>query len=266
MATMLESSGARTEWAPERQMQREAGDGKNVGGPERLASVAGGSVLALAGLKRGGLGGALAALAGAALLQRGATGHCAVYGTLGLSSAQDDTGSRAGVPTKVSTFDTTVRVKTSTTVGRPADELYRFWRDYANATRFMSRIEHVRVDTPTRSRWTMRGPAGRTLEWDSEVTRDTPGEGFGWESLEGGDIANRGSVSFAPDTRGEETVVTYEIEFDPPGGALGAAVAGVFHDIPEQMARADLRRFKALMESGEIPTTEGQPSCRGGDD
>jgi uncharacterized membrane protein len=263
MATMLESSAAGNEWAAERQNEGERGSAKNVGGPERLASLAGGGMLALAGLKRGGLGGVLTALAGAALLERGATGHCRVYGGLGLSSARDDTGHRLAGPGKVPTFDTTVRVKTSLTVSRPAEELYAFWRDYTNATRFMSRIEHVRVDSPTRSHWTMRGPMGRTLEWDSEVTRDTPGEGFGWESLEGADIANRGSVSFLPDTRGEETVVTYEIEFDPPGGALGAAVAGALHAVPEQMARADLGRFKALLESGEIPTTEGQPSCRG---
>lgn len=262
MATMLESPAAGGEWAAAREEGQDRG-GRNVGGPERLASLAGGGLLALAGLKRGGLGGALAALAGAALLERGATGHCRVYGSLGLSSARDDTGSRLAGPASVSTFDTTVRVKTSTTVNRPARELYDFWRDYGNATRFMSRIESVRVDGPTRSHWSMRGPMGRTLEWDSEVTRDTPGEGFGWESLEGADLANRGSVSFRPDTRGEETVVTYEVEFDPPGGALGAALAGALHAVPEEMARADLGRFKALLESGEIPTTEGQPSCRG---
>lgn len=262
MATMLEPSATGGEWAAAREESQDRG-ARNVGGPERIASLAGGGLLALAGLKRGGLGGALAALAGAALLERGATGHCRVYGGLGLSSARGDTGHRLGGPGKVATFETTVRVKTSLTVSRPAEELYAFWRDYHNATRFMSRIRSVRVDSPTRSHWTMSGPMGRTLEWDSQVTRDLPGEGFGWESLEGADIANRGSVSFLPDTRGEETVVTYEVEFDPPGGALGAVVASAFHAVPEQMARADLRRFKALMESGEIPTTEGQPSCRG---
>ena len=262
MATMLESPAQGGEWAAAREEGQDRG-GRNVGGPERLASLAGGGILALAGLKRGGVGGALAALAGAALLERGATGHCRVYGGLGLSTARYHTGHRLGAPAGVPTLDTTVRVKISETIGRPAEELYAFWRDYHNATRFMSRIEHVRVESPTRSHWVMSGPMGRTLEWDSEVTRDAPGEGFGWESLEGADVANRGSVSFLPDTRGEETVVTYELEFDPPGGALGAAVAGAFQAVPREMARADLRRFKALMETGEIPTTEGQPSCRG---
>lgn len=264
MATTLESPPARNEWAAEPDEGREDW-GKNVGGPERLASVAGGGILALAGLKRGGVGGALAALAGAALLERGVTGHCRVYGGLGLSSAREDTGRRLATPEGVGTFDSTVTVRTSLTVGRPPEELYRFWRDQANVPRFMSRLRSVRVDSPTRSHWVMDGPMGRTWEWDSEVTTETEGEGFAWRSLEGADLPNRGSVSFLPDVRGEETVVTYELEFDPPLGALGAAVASVFHEVPEQMARADLHRFKALMETGEIPTTEGQPSCRGRD-
>jgi len=264
MATTLESPPAGTgRISTRRTPQRH--DRKNVGGPERLASLAGGGILALAGLKRGGVGGALTALAGAALVQRGVTGHCTVYGTLGLSSSSEDTGRRLGAPDRVPTFDSTVRVKTSVTIARPAEELYRFWRDFGNAPRFREHIDHVRVDSPTRSHWVMSGPGGRTWEWDSEVTLDREGNGFAWEALEGADLPNRGSVEFRPDVRGEETVVTYEVEFDPPGGAIGAAVANVFHEIPEQMVRADLRRFKALMESGEIPTTKGQPSCRGSD-
>ncbi|HEV2733502.1 MAG TPA: SRPBCC family protein [Longimicrobiaceae bacterium] len=263
MATMLESSAAGNEWAAGRQSDGEGGAGKNVGGPERLASLAGGGLLALAGLKRGGLGGVLTALAGAALLERGATGHCRVYGGLGLSSAKDDTGHRLAGPGSVPTFDSTVTVSNSLTVNRPAGELYRFWREARNLPRFMSRVELVREESPTRARWTMSAPMGRTWEWDAEIVEEEEGRRIAWRSLEGGDLPNRGSVTFAPDTRGEETVVTYRVEFDPPLGALGAAVASVFHEVPEQMARADLRRFKALMETGEIPTTEGQPSCRG---
>lgn len=265
MATMLESPSASTDRATTRRAAPRH-HGKNVGGPERLASVAGGGILALAGLKRGGVGGALTALAGAALVQRGVTGRCAVYGTLGLSSSREDTGRRLGAPDRVPTFDSTVRVKTSITIARPAEELYHFWRDFRNAPRYRENIAQVRMDSPTRSHWVMTGPGDRTWEWDSELTLDREGRGFAWESLEGADLPNRGSVEFLPDARGEETVVTYEIEFDPPGGVIGAAVANVFHEVPEQMVRADLRRFKALMETGEIPTTNGQPSCRGRDD
>lgn len=268
MATMLESRPTGSEWATEARSGRdgEGGSRNNVGGPERLVSVAGGGILALAGLKRGGLGGMLAAAAGAALLQRGVTGHCSVYGALGMSSAQDDTGRRIAAPERVGTFDSTLTVRRSTTVNRPAGELYRFWRDANNLPRFMSRLESVRVESPTRAHWTMSAPMGRTWEWAAEVVEDREGERIAWRSAEGAPLPNRGSVTFRPDSRGEETVVTYEIEFDPPGGAVGAAIANVFHEVPETMARQDLGRFKALMEAGEIATTTGQPSCRGRDD
>ncbi|HEV2148972.1 MAG TPA: SRPBCC family protein [Longimicrobiaceae bacterium] len=266
MATTLESPTVRAERTREAGGGQEEGTHQNVGGPERLASVAGGGILALAGLKRGGIGGMLAAAAGAALVQRGVTGHCSVYGGLGLSSARDDTGRRIGAPERVSTFDSTVTVRTSLTVARPAAELYRFWREPGNLPRFMTRIESVRAESPTRAHWTMSAPMGRTWEWAAEVTEEREGERIAWRSAEGAPLPNRGSVTFRTDSRGEETVVTYEIEFDPPLGAVGAAIANVFHEVPEQMARQDLRRFKALVESGEIPTTEGQPSCRGRDD
>lgn len=266
MATTLEAPPAgTTERAAEPRTEQQGGR-TNVSRPERLASVAGGGLLAAAALKRGGLGGALLGLAGAALVQRGVTGHCAVYGTLGLSTAEDDTGRTLAGPRKLETFDTTLTVRTSLTVNRSADELYRFWREPSNLPRFMSRIDSVRQDSPTRAHWVMSAPLGRTWEWDAELTEDREGERLAWRSLEGAPLPNRGSVSFGRSTRGDETVVTYEVEFDPPGGSIGAAIANVFHEVPEQMARADLRRFKALMETGEIPTTEGQPSCRGRDD
>ncbi|HEX2188098.1 MAG TPA: SRPBCC family protein [Longimicrobiaceae bacterium] len=265
MATTLESPTVRLERTGGAGGGQEDSD-HNVGGPERLASLAGGGILALAGLKRGGLGGALAALAGAALLERGVTGHCRVYGGLGLSSARDDTGRRIGAPERVGTFDSTLTVRTSLTVARPREELYRFWRDANNLPRFMPRIDSVRVESPTRAHWAMSAPMGRTWEWDADVVEDRENERIAWRSAEGAPLPNRGSVTFRPDTRGEETVVTYEIEYDPPAGAVGAAIASVFHEIPENMAREDLRRFKALVESGEIPTTQGQPSCRGRDD
>ena len=267
MATTLESPPAgTTERATGSWSGREDGGGTNVSRPERVASVAGGGLLAAAGLKRGGLGGVLLGLAGAALVERGVTGHCRVFDALGLSTAEDDTGRTLAAPQRVETFDTTVTVRSTTTVNRPREELYRFWRDQANVPRFMSRIDSVRVDSPTRSHWVMSAPMGRTWEWDSEITEETEGERFAWRSLEGADLPNRGSVSFRPSAGGEETVVTYEVEFDPPGGAIGAAVASVFHEVPETMARQDVRRFKALMEAGEIATTTGQPSCRGRDD
>ncbi len=67
-------------------------------------------------------------------------------------------------------------------------------------------------------------------------------------------------MNFDEDPHG--TRVTVHLQYNPPGGKLGAAVAKLFGEEPNQTIREDLRRFKQLMEAGEIPTTEGQSSGR----
>ena len=114
-----------------------------------------------------------------------------------------------------------------------------------------------------RMHWKVEGPLGRAQEWDSETMDDRPGEGVGWRSLSGAAISNEGSVSFRPAPADRGTVATLRLRFDPPGGALGDAAAKLLASRPLDLA-ADrvLRRFKNLVETGEIPTTERQPAAR----
>jgi uncharacterized membrane protein len=228
----------------------------NVGRSERIASVLGGAALAGFGARRRGLGGALLGLAGAALVHRGLTGHSFLYGALGMDTAGEGLRGRLAEDEEAA-----VSVTASVTVNRPADELYAFWRDFRNAPRYMDRISRVEVLGEARSRWTATGPMGRSWEWESEVTEDRPGELIAWESLPGSDLPNRGWVQFLPAGDGR-TEVRHFVEFDPPAGVVGQAVARVFHQAPAEMVRGDLRRFRALMEAGEIATTSGQPSAR----
>ena len=108
----------------------------------------------------------------------------------------------------------------------------------------------------------VKAPAGRTVEWDAEVTEDRPDEAIGWKAAEGADIENSGTVRFEPGPAGRGTVVRVRLRYRPPAGALGAAVAKLFGEEPRQQAQEDLRRFKRVMEIGEVPTTEGQPAGR----
>lgn len=237
----------------------------NVGKAERYASLAAGALLAGAGLRRRGWGGALLALGGAVLLERGATGHCRLYGALDVdTSGGGDGASGEGGGTLAAGDDAGVRVTTAVTIGRPADELYRIWRDFALAARWMERIVSVQVIDATRSRWTASGPMGRAWTWESRVTDDRPGERIAWESLPGSDLPNRGSVDFVPTGRAGETEVRYTLELDPPGGIIGQALASVFHDAPEELAKGDLRRFRQLVEAGELSAAGGQRSGQGG--
>jgi uncharacterized membrane protein len=151
----------------------------------------------------------------------------------------------------------TTQVRRSLVVNRPAEELYQFWRDFENLPRIMHHLETVRVTGERRSHWVAKAPAGASVEWDAEVTEDRPAELIAWRSLEGADVENSGRVSFEPATGGRGTVVRVEINYTPPGGALGAAVAWLTGNDPGQQAQESLRTFKQVMETGEAAVSDG---------
>ena len=141
-------------------------------------------------------------------------------------------------------------------INRPRQELYAFWRDFANLPRFMENIEAVSVLDERRSHWAVTAPGDRRVEWDSVVTEDEPNTIIAWTSAEGADVRNSGRIEFRDSTNGRGTVVTATIIYDPPGGAIGKALAKLFQREPAIQARRDLRRFKQLMETGEISTAQ----------
>ncbi|HEV3469172.1 MAG TPA: SRPBCC family protein [Pyrinomonadaceae bacterium] len=234
--------------------------GVNVGQVERWVSAIGGGALALYGVTRGSLGGVALALVGAALVQRGYSGHCSLYEAVGFSSAGDAAlrnSENVSVPAERG-----IKLEQSVTINRSPQELYDFWCNFENLPRFMNHLEAVHVTGENRWHWVAKGPAGTRVEWDAEVYNQKPGELVAWRTLEGADVASAGSVRFEPAAGGQGTTVRVTLKYDPPGGALGAAVARLFGENPEQQISEDLRRFKQLMETGEVSTTEGQPSGR----
>lgn len=150
-------------------------------------------------------------------------------------------------------------------INRPRQELYAFWRDFRNLAAFMENVESVTPGDGRTSRWVLKAPAGRTVEWDSVLTEDIPGEVLAWESVEGADIRNTGRIEFRDSPAGRGTEVTATIVYDPPGGDLGKLIAKLFQKEPKIQARRELRRFKQLMETGEISTAEAPDAApRGG--
>jgi uncharacterized membrane protein len=152
----------------------------------------------------------------------------------------------------------------SITINRSSEDLYRVWRNFQNLPKFMKHIEKVEILGENRSRWTAKIPGGKRIQWESEILLDRPNEEIVWRSLEGSDVQNSGSVRFepAPANRGTRVVVQMEISEFP--GQIGSTIAKLVGKIPEQIVQEDLRSFKQLMETGEIATTEGQPSGRKG--
>jgi len=149
-----------------------------------------------------------------------------------------------------------VLVGRSVTIDRPREELYAFWRDFKNLPRFMHNIHSVTTQDGRRSHWVIEAPAGKTVEWDSAITQDEPGRAIGWESLDGASVRNSGRVEFMDSPDGRGTVVRVTLTYDPPAGAVGKLIAKLFQKEPKIQARQDLRRFKQLMETGEVSTAQ----------
>ena len=227
----------------------------NVSEAERWISVIGGGALIAHGLRKRSWDGFALATAGGALIYRGATGHSFAYQALGIHTARRSAGT--GVP-----YELGVRVDTGVTINRPLEELYRFWRDLENLPRFMTQLCSVSVIDEKRSHWVAKGPAGKRVEWEAEIINDIENQLIGWRSLPGSDVDSGGSVRFEHAPGGRGTEVRISLQYNPPGGSMGVAFAKLIGQDPEKQVEQDLRRFKQLMETGEIPTTEGQPSGR----
>lgn len=147
---------------------------------------------------------------------------------------------------------TTIRVNRSVVMNRSVEDLYQFWRNFENLPQFMQHLESVEIIDDRRSRWVAKAPAGTTVKWEAEIIDDEPNELIAWRSVENSDIENSGFVLFEDAPGGRGTLVSVALEYRPLGGVLGAAIAKLFGEEPSQQLSTDLRRFKQLMETGEV--------------
>jgi uncharacterized membrane protein len=145
-----------------------------------------------------------------------------------------------------------IRTKRSITVGKPVEKVYAFWRDFQNLPQFMRHLESVTVIDERLSHWVAKAPAGKSVEWDAEMTEDRDNELISWRSLPGSQVYNAGTVRFQPAPGGRGTEVRVEFEYDPPFGKLGSKIAMLFREEPGQQVMDDLRHLKQVMETGEI--------------
>jgi uncharacterized membrane protein len=223
----------------------------NVGGVERgISLLSGVALLAYTVSRRPKLSLPIALDAGY-MIYRGATGHCVFYQMLGINRAEMN--GHEGI-----------RVERAVTVNRPKAELYQMWRDFEKLPRFMDHLESVKVDDTDngRSHWVAKGPFDRRVEWDAEVIEERENELLVWKSLPGSMVESMGRVEFIDAPAGRGTIVRVSMEYNPQAGSLGAAFAKLFGREPGHQIKEDLRHFKQIMETGEVPTVEGQPSGR----
>ena len=215
----------------------------NVPTAERAGSIALGAATILYGISRRSLGGTLLALAGATLVARGATGHCALYEKLGINSGKLNT--QTGVPGNKG-----IKTEQFIEINKSPAEVYRFWRQLDNLPRFLEHVESVERIDDKRSRWVMRGPLGARLEWQAEIINEHPDRMIAWESLPGSEISNAGSVWFE-DAENGGTCVKVALQYQPPAGVVGATVAQLLGESPDEQMASDLRRLKELLETAD---------------
>jgi len=148
----------------------------------------------------------------------------------------------------------------SSIIDKPPSECYAFWRDLRNLPRFMPMLQSVEDLGSGKSRWVLKGPAGVHLEWEAQITRDEPARLIGWRSLPNSHIAHAGVVRFEPAPGNRGTIVRIVAHYQPLMTLSGKRFARFLHANPDARVREDLRRFKQLLETGEVATTAGQPS------
>lgn len=228
----------------------------NVGKNERYVSAGAGVLVATLGLRSKGFSSLLLTALGGYLVYRGASGYCPISKAIGRDTSEDKT------ETDV------LEISKSVTINKPRTEVYQFWRKLENLPQFMMHLESVTQQDAKRSHWVARLDSENRfakllpkVEWDAEIVEEEDNTRLVWRSVPGATVDNSGEVRFvdAPGNRGTEVHAT--ILYRAPEGIVGEAVMKLFNPAFKQMIKEDIRRFKRLLETGEIPTNEG-PSGR----
>ena len=215
-------------------------DRRNVGAAERAVSLIAGGLLGAAGILLKSRARILLGLMGGALVHRGASGHCELYRLVGMNTARPH--ARRGVADGKG-----IKIEAATHVEKPAEEVFRCWRRLENLPRFMQHVVAVEESAEGISHWKVRGPLNRELHWDAEIIEEQPGKMLAWQTLPGAPVASAGSVWFEPE--GEGTRVKVSMQYQPPAGEAGAAVAAILGASPKKQVAADLTRFKEMVEA-----------------
>jgi uncharacterized membrane protein len=212
----------------------------------RWASILGGVSLISYGMKKGSVGGKLLAILGGDLVYCGTTGYSPLWSALGFRPGASRLGKSASIP-----YQQGIRVDADITIEKPPEQLYSFWRNLENLPRFMQHLCRVTPIDQKRSHWVAQGPAGQIVEWDAEIINEQPNGLIGWRSLPGADVDTAGSVHFKPAGTNCGTDVHVELQYLPPAGKVGAALAKLMGNDPADQVKEDLRRLKEALENAD---------------
>lgn len=172
------------------------------------------------------------------------------YATRQMTQDQDEDGS--SVQESDQSAPRAPRVASAITVNAPVGEVFAAWEGFSNLPRFMDSFATVRVTDDRLSHWQMAMPGGLSVAWDAEITDVVPNERIAWRTGGNSTLNGSGEVRFRPAPGDRGTEILFSATFEPPGGELGGKIAGLFTDPLGLKLSSDLRRFKQLIELGEI--------------
>jgi uncharacterized membrane protein len=219
----------------------------------RYVLATGGTLLAAGGLKQGGLTGVVMAIAGCGLIWRASEERPLL---------EMPFGGRGDHARGVDERHGPVTYERSVTIGKPREEVYRFFRDFRNLPRFMAEVERIDVKDERNSHWAVKAPMGRRVEWDSEVHDEAEGERIAWRTVGNAEVHSEGRVRFKDAVGGRGTVVTVTLRYEPPGGHVGQAIAWLTGHEPQRQLADSLRRLKAVLETGDVVKGQGPGAGR----
>jgi uncharacterized membrane protein len=169
--------------------------------------------------------------------------------------------SKTAIKERAGTLDDS-KTRQAITIDLPVEQVYAFWRDFQNLAGFMKDIQSITVTSPTTSHWAVELKSGAQVEWDADITQEIPNRLITWASRKGSDVSISGEIQFEAAPAGRGTVVRLAMDYALPGGVLTEWTTFFSGEDPDTLTLTNLKRFKAVMETGEFPTTEGQPSGR----
>lgn len=223
---------------------------KNLVTLERVLTTIGGAALAVYGLKKRSTKGWLSAAAGSGLIACGVTGRSLIMDAFGINHADKTHNPIVSVP-----HGEGIKIEQTIMIKRSPNQLYRFWRNFENLPLVMKHLESVSVIDDRHSHWIAKAPAGQVVEWDAVIHNEIPGRLIAWRSVDGSEVDHAGSVEFKENPDGG-TDLKVVINYRPPAGKVGAAVAKMLGESPSQQIDEDLRQFKNMIEATEISSLD----------
>jgi uncharacterized membrane protein len=152
------------------------------------------------------------------------------------------------------------RVHESIEVQAPLQDVFRYWSNFENFPSFMQNVEEVRMSGRDTSHWRVKGPLGKSVEFDARTTEMDPERGIGWNTT-GGEVMTSGEARFEEVSPGRTRIEVTMNYADPPGGKVGEVAANLISN-PERNLREDVENFARIVERGELGGPGAQTPSR----